>query len=229
MKLNYWGNRMCRLAKYSFAAVLFTFACGVWGVPILFSQTLRWAAQNPDSQFQKGLFFAKSPVFWIMSEKAQLRGLAFAIRYKNNFLIDALLESGVPLDSTKYITQPLCEAAAIGDIEIAEKLIKRGAPINPDPNLLNDTPVWEAAFGDQPEMIRFLASKGADINAHATNVKSPLAVAIAYKKFKAAKALRELGARESTSKEDYLPIVFKNPKTVETLRALRKPASWPIY
>jgi ankyrin repeat protein len=69
-----------------------------------------------------------------------------------------LLRGGTPLQYT-----PLHWAAYIGDREIAELLISRGAELdaeNPD----SSTPLYLAAEQGYPEVVKFLISEGAEVN-----------------------------------------------------------------
>jgi ankyrin repeat protein len=58
--------------------------------------------------------------------------------------------------------------ARTGNVDAAKLLVKAGADVNAREGWGGQTPLMWAASQNQPAMISFLASKGADINAHAT-------------------------------------------------------------
>lgn len=187
-KILTWGAATC------------TFFCmAIYGVPAISSELLQVVAKMPESRLARFVFFPNSPAIRILSEQNKIYGLNSSIFYRNRLLTRALLDSEVPLNSTDYFKQPLYEAAQTGDIELAAELLKRGASINPNPNLTLGTPIWGAASANQAEMIRFLVRNEGDLNLHPKFVKSPLEIAISRGNKEAAAVLRELGANTETS------------------------------
>lgn len=154
------------------------------------------AARDPNAVVLRMPFFRKSPAFWLISEVDLICGLNDAIKFKNIELADALIDSNVPLNSNAYFKQPLVQAAESGDFEMAERLLARGAPLNPDPDLYLFTPIMGAVIGNKPEMIKYLAKRGADIDLRRSTGRSPLAMAMKPGREEARVALSELGARE---------------------------------
>jgi ankyrin repeat protein len=85
---------------------------------------------------------------------------------------------------------PLMMAAFTGQIEIAKKLVARGASINKS----GWTPLHYAATKGQLEMIRYLLLSGADIDAGSPNGTTPLMMAAGYGSPEAVKLIIESGA-----------------------------------
>jgi len=96
---------------------------------------------------------------------------------------------------------PVLWYAAIGgdDPAAAELLLERGCPLEQES--LGNTCLHWAAFRGRPELIRFLAERGADLDAVGYKWdragQTPLALALASGREEAAAALRELGAHAS--------------------------------
>ncbi|MGI9274884.1 MAG: ankyrin repeat domain-containing protein [Endozoicomonas sp.] len=79
--------------------------------------------------------------------------------------------------SKKYIyKRPLQLAASTGKVEIAQLLLDNGAILNGD--WLGYTPVHQAVHSNQPEMLTFLLSQGAQIDGDNPESATPLSAAI---------------------------------------------------
>lgn len=62
----------------------------------------------------------------------------------------------------------LHEAAAVGNVEMAEDLIKYDTELLESKNNRGETPLFRAAVFNQTKMVRFLASKAKDMTIHRT-------------------------------------------------------------
>ncbi|MES2957832.1 MAG: ankyrin repeat domain-containing protein [Pseudomonadota bacterium] len=81
--------------------------------------------------------------------------------------VDALNASG---------ETPLMMAALRGDLDWAERLIKRGAKIHKD----GWSPLHYAATGEEPKLVAMLLDRGAPIDARSPNGNTPLMMAARY-------------------------------------------------
>jgi len=84
----------------------------------------------------------------------------------------------------------LMMAAFTGQIEIAKKLVAKGASVNKS----GWTPLHYAATKGQLDMIRYLLLSGADIDAGSPNGSTPLMMAVGYGSPEAVKLIIESGA-----------------------------------
>lgn len=122
----------------------------------------------------------------------QLDGLYIALREGTTKAADALIawpktnvESRSPQDES-----PLMMAALKGQLEIARKLVARGA----DVNKTGWTPLHYAATGGHLEIINLLLENHAYIDAESPNATTPLMMAANYGTPAAVKLLLEAGA-----------------------------------
>ena len=88
-----------------------------------------------------------------------------------------LLKAGASLNGEMKLigtssTDPISGAVRHGYLDVAEVLVKLGAPV--DRTDARITPLVKAVLGDQVEMARFLISKGADVNHVDGNGMTPL-------------------------------------------------------
>jgi hypothetical protein len=90
---------------------------------------------------------------------------------------------------------PLVYAEGMGEVEIVQVLLDRGARVN-HVDSRGRTPLWWAAFYERPAMIRLLASRGGDVEAADDQGVSPLQVATETGGDDAVRALRDAGAGE---------------------------------
>jgi len=82
-------------------------------------------------------------------------------------ILDALIKAGAdPNFRNPEGETPLLAAARSGNIEAAKRLLDAKADINAKEGWGGQTAVMWAAAQSQPEMVKFLASKGADLNLH---------------------------------------------------------------
>src|SRR5215467_9195192 len=82
-------------------------------------------------------------------------------------IIDALLKAGAgPNTKTTEGETPLMEVARAGKVDAAKRLLDAGADVNAKEDWGGQSAVMWAASQSHPEMIKLLASRGADVNTH---------------------------------------------------------------
>jgi ankyrin repeat protein len=82
-------------------------------------------------------------------------------------ILDALIKAGAdPNFRNPEGETPLMAAARSGRVDAAKRLLDAGADINAKEGWGGQNAVMWAAAQSQPEMVKFLASKGADLNQH---------------------------------------------------------------
>jgi uncharacterized protein len=111
----------------------------------------------------------KAGADWRMSTAFGATPLGEAARTGNAGILALLLKAGAdPRATTGEGQTALHLVARTGNVEAAKLLVKAGADLNAREGWGGQTPLMWAASQNQPAMIGFLASKGADVNAHAT-------------------------------------------------------------
>ncbi len=95
----------------------------------------------------------------------------------NAAVLPDLLKAGASLNGEMRLigtssTDPISGAVRHGYLDVAETLVKLGAPV--DRTDARITPLVKAVLGDQVEMARFLIAKGADVNHVDGNGMTPL-------------------------------------------------------
>ena len=101
-----------------------------------------------------------------------------AVRTGNREALKVHLANGVDLntqDPQSGLT-PLSWTVFVGEVEIAEQLIKAGADVN-GKNRDGSTPLHEAAFMGRDRVARILIRNGADVEARDDNGQTPLNLA----------------------------------------------------
>ena len=101
-----------------------------------------------------------------------------AVRTGNREALKVHLANGVDLntqDPQSGLT-PLSWTVFVGEVEIAEQLIKAGADVN-GKNRDGSTPLHEAAFMGRDRVARILIQNGADVEARDDNGQTPLNLA----------------------------------------------------
>lgn len=118
--------------------------------------------------------------------------LHLALREESGQALEALLKS--PSVDVNAINQagetPVMMAALKGRLDWVKALVQRGA-------LINDagwTALHYAASGTHEEVVRWLISQGADLNARSPNGTTPLMMAAGYGGISSAEVLLEAGA-----------------------------------
>lgn len=123
--------------------------------------------------------------------------LGLAIFFGHDDTALALLRAGADVNLASNETMrvtPLHSAVAAKRLEIARKLVERGAKINATGE--NDfTPLHEAAATGQLEFAKMLVENGADVNAKTRDGNTPLSYAVSKKQPEMETFLREHGAK----------------------------------
>ena len=101
----------------------------------------------------------------------------------------ALADGASPTARNKWNALPLTDAASLGRLEMARRLIAAGADINAADGI-GMTPLISAAGQDHVEVIEFLVRCGADVSRRDSLQRTALDVAIFNECPKTAQALR---------------------------------------
>jgi ankyrin repeat protein len=125
---------------------------------------LVWAAHNGDVELSKALIAAGADV------DAQNEFGAFALSEAAIIgatpVIAALLKGGADANAANREGEtPLMVAARTGNVEVARLLLNAGADVNAIERWGGQSALMWAAAQSQPDMVRFLIAKGANVNA----------------------------------------------------------------
>ncbi|MBQ7257031.1 MAG: ankyrin repeat domain-containing protein [Abditibacteriota bacterium] len=105
--------------------------------------------------------------------------LYYAIVYNQKDIFDLLIDiSDVNNQNHAGIT-PLYEAARVGNVYFAEKLLEKGALIELD-NIQKESPFMIGAVAGNLDMVKFLSDKGAEINTKDINGANTISLAFLY-------------------------------------------------
>jgi ankyrin repeat protein len=126
-----------------------------------------------------------------LSESGQT-GLYLALREESPDVVDVLLASPqLHVDRVNAAGEtPLMMAALRGNYDAAVKLIERGAKVR----RVGWTPLHYAASGPDVKMVALMLDRGADVNAAAPNLNTPLMMAARYGAEESVKLLLSRGA-----------------------------------
>jgi uncharacterized protein len=127
---------------------------------------LHWAVYRVDEELVKTLLArgAKADIVNTYGSSP----LAEAARVANLNLVKMLLDAGAdPNRANEDGETPIMLAARTGNVKAAELLVGHGANVNASENFRHQTALMWAAAEIKPEMVAFLISKGADVNARA--------------------------------------------------------------
>jgi len=129
-----------------------------------------------------------------LSETGQV-ALYIAMREDSPKVAALLLASPkLNVDATNAVGEtPLMMAALKGRLDWARKLIERGAKVQKP----GWSPVHYAATGPNTELLEMLLDRGADINARAPDMSTPLMVAVRFGPEDSVKLLVRRGAEKS--------------------------------
>src|SRR6266850_2246094 len=125
---------------------------------------IMWAAHNDDLALVQALIKAGADVK--LKNQFGTSALTEAAIIGSAPIIDALLKAGAdPNTKNPEGETPLMEVARSGKIEAARRLLDAGADINAKEAWGEQSALMWAAAQSQAEMVKFLASRGADVNA----------------------------------------------------------------
>jgi ankyrin repeat protein len=127
---------------------------------------LHWAVYRVDEELVKTLLGrgAKADVTNAYGSSP----LAEAARVANLKLVGLLLDAGAnPNRANEDGETPLMLAARTGAVPVAELLVRHGANVNQQERFRKQTALMWAAAESHPEMVSFLVSRSADVNARA--------------------------------------------------------------
>ncbi len=129
------------------------------------STAIMYAAANGDLQLVRALIKAGANVK--LANQLGSSAITEAAIIGNTPIIDALLKAGAdPNFRTTDGETPLMEAARSGHMEAAKLLIAAGADVNAKEHWGGQSALMWAAALNQADMVKFLASKDANLNDH---------------------------------------------------------------
>jgi ankyrin repeat protein len=125
---------------------------------------IMFAAANDDVELVRALIRAKANVN--ARNQFGTTALTEAAIIGSAPIIDALLKAGAdPNTKNPEGETPLMAVARSGKVDAASRLLEAGADVNATEQFGGQTALMWAAAQSQPEMVKLLASKGADLNA----------------------------------------------------------------
>ena len=125
---------------------------------------LMWAASNDDLELVRALIKAGANV--TLKNQFGTSALTEAAIIGSAPVIEALLKAGAdPNTKNPEGETPLMAVARAGKVDAASRLLEAGADVIAKEEWGGQTALMWAAAQSQPEMVKFLSSKGADLNA----------------------------------------------------------------
>jgi ankyrin repeat protein len=129
------------------------------------STALMWAAYNGDRELVERLIAAGADVD--ARNEFGTSALREAAVLGSSTIIEALLDAGAdPNAANPEGETPLMAVARTGNVEAATLLLEAGANINAKEHWGGQSALMWAAAQSQPEMVKLLAARGADLDAH---------------------------------------------------------------
>src|SRR5579875_243618 len=129
------------------------------------STAIMYAAANNDLELVRALIKAGANVK--LENQLGTSAITEASIIGSAPVIDALLKAGAdPNFKTPNGETPLMAVARSGHVEAAKLLLDAGADINAKESWGGQSAIMWAAAQSQPDMVQFLASKGANLNDH---------------------------------------------------------------
>jgi ankyrin repeat protein len=128
------------------------------------STALHWAAYHGDAKLAARLLAAKADPN--AKTDTGITPMSLACESGNPEIVRALLKAGADANQTLANGEtPLMMAARTGRVPLLEVLLANGAQIDAKEKLRGTTALMWAAANSNPEAVRFLVSKGADVSA----------------------------------------------------------------
>ena len=128
------------------------------------STAIMYAASNGDIELVRALIKAGANVK--LKNQLGTTAITEAAIIGSAPVIDALLKAGADADTRNPENEtPLMAVARSGNVEAARLLVEARADVNARENFGGQSALMWAAAQSQPEMVKFLASRGADLNA----------------------------------------------------------------
>jgi len=126
---------------------------------------IMWAASNDDLELVRALINAKANV--AAKNQFGTSAITEAAIIGSEKVIDALVKAGAdPNTRNPEGETPLMAVARSGKVEAARRLLEAGADINATESFGGQSALMWAAAQGQGDMVKLLASKSADLNAH---------------------------------------------------------------
>jgi uncharacterized protein len=123
-----------------------------------------WASSNGDLELVRALIKAGADVK--LKNQLGTSAITEAAIIGSGPIIDALLKAGAdPNTKNPEGETPLMAVARSGHVDAAKRLLEAGADVNAKEQFGEQTALMWAAAQSQAEMVKLLASKGADLNA----------------------------------------------------------------
>lgn len=124
--------------------------------------------------------------------------LDLAVSGENIDIVKLLIDGGGNLNSYDEFGIPLlCKIAGTNRCDIAELLIQKGADVNQTDQILGWTPCCIATWFNEAEMLTFLLSRGAKINAFDIQFRDPLVIAVTKNNVQAVSVLLNNGPKSN--------------------------------
>jgi uncharacterized protein len=172
MHMRKWANGHMKIVAAAVAAAVLSGAAGIVAAAGADeprrpdgSTPLQWAVFNGDlAEAQRLLKLGADPQ---ATNNYGVNALLLAADIADTGLLQALLKAGADANSANADGETaLHQVARSGNIEAAKLLVKAGAKVDARERFGDQTPLMWASARRQPQMMEFLISKGADINAN---------------------------------------------------------------
>jgi ankyrin repeat protein len=179
------------MRKLLFQCVLF-FYLGLFGASVVFGgawEDILRAAEANDTETVAGLVARGMDVN--TSDRTGTTLLMIAARNGNESLLEFLLRNKAnTLKRNKHGDSAILLAAMGGRLAVVKRLVEYGVPVSGD----GWSPLEYGAFAGQSEIVGYLLSKGAPIDAKAPNGQTPLMLAAGEGQIAVVKLLITAGA-----------------------------------
>jgi ankyrin repeat protein len=136
------------------------------------STALLWAAHNDDLKMSEALLKGGASVK--IANRYGISPLTEAAVNGNSAMVRMFLDAGAdPNTALPEGDTVLMLASRAGSLDAVKSLVEHGANVNAKESFHDETALMWAAGENQPEIIRYLAAHGAQIDLHAKEMKYP--------------------------------------------------------